>query len=220
MDTLTKIVKKANKLGITIHVHTIGDGAVTMALDAFERAKSGAKYRNAITHMQLVKPADFDRIAKLGVVAVANPFWFAKEMDEFNKLSMPFLGKERAEKQYPMKSLFDRGIIVTQATDYPVTTDVNPLLGIQRGILRQNPYEPDTLLNPTERVTFEQMIKAATINGAYELKCENILGNIVVGKQADMVVLDSDISAIRPEQITDAKVLGTMIGGEWVYTSK
>ena len=220
LDTLAATIKKANELGITIHIHTIGDGAVKMALDAFEKANSGAKYRNAITHMQLVQPADFDRIAKLGVVAVANPFWFAKELSEYEKLTVPFLGKERAENQYPMKSLFDRGIVVTQATDYPVTVDINPLLGIQRGIIRQVPGEPETLLNPKECVTFEQMMQAATINAAYELKCEDILGSITVGKNADLVVLDSDITTCAPENITDAKVLRTMIGGEWVYTSK
>ena len=220
LDTLAATIKKANELGITIHIHTIGDGAVKMALDAFEKANSGAKYRNAITHMQLVRPEDFDRIAKLGVVAVANPFWFAKEPSEYEKLTVPFLGRERAEIQYPMKALFDRGITVTQATDYPVTVDINPLLGIQAGILRQEPGKPETALNQKECVTFEQMMKAATINAAYELKCEDKLGSITVGKEADLVVLNSDITTCAPEKITDAKVLGTMIGGEWFYTSK
>lgn len=220
LDTLAATVKRANELGITIHVHTIGDGAVKMALDAFEKANSGAKYRNAITHMQLVQPEDFDRMAKLGVVAVANPFWFLKDPDYHNKLSVPFLGKERAENQYPMKTLFDKGIVVTQATDYPVTTDINPLFGIQTGILRQLPGRPETALNKKECVTFEQMIKAATINAAYELKCEDTLGSITAGKEADMVLIDSDITTCKPEKITDAKVLGTMINGEWVYTSK
>ena len=119
-----------------------------------------------------------------------------------------------------MKSLFDKGIIVTQATDYPVTADINPLFGIQSGILRQLPGRPETALNQKECVTFEQMMKAATINAAYELKCEDILGSITVGKEADLVVLNSDITTCAPENITDAKVLGTMIGGEWVYTSK
>ena len=61
---------------------------------------------------------------------------------------------------------------------------------------------------------------SATINAAYELKCENVLGNIMVGKQAAMVVLNSDLTTCKPEKISDAKVLGTMIGGEFVYTSK
>ena len=220
VDTLAATVKKANEVDMTIHVHTIGDGAVTVALDAFEKANSPAEKRNAITHMQLMQPQDFDRMAKLGVVAVANPFWFMKDPLAHSKLSVPYLGEERAEKQYPMKSLFDRGIVVTQATDYPVTTDINPLFGMQCGVIRQMPGQPETLLNPAERVTLEQMIKAATINTAYQFKSEDRLGSITVGKEADMVVLDSDITVCKPEKITDAKVLGTMIGGEWVYTSK
>lgn len=217
-DTLAETVKKANELDITIHIHTIGDGAVTVALDSFEKAESSPEKRNAITHMQLVKPSDIDRMAKLGVVAVTNPFWFIKEPLYHEKLSVPYLGEERAENQYPMKSFFDKGIVVTQATDYPVTTEINPLIGIQYGVMRQEPGQPETLLNPNERVTLEQMLKAATINCAYQLKCENRLGSITVGKEADVVVLDSDITACEIEKITDAKVLGTMIGGEWVYT--
>ena len=220
VDTLAATVKKANAEDITIHIHTIGDGAITVALDAFEKANSPADKRNAITHMQLIKPADMDRMAKLHVVAVANPFWFAKEPLYHKNLSVPYLGEERAENQYPMKSLFDRGIVVTQATDYPVTTDINPLVGLQMGVIRQVPGQPETSLNPKECVTLGQMIQAATINAAFQLKCEDTLGSITVGKQADMVVLDADITACKPEKITDAKVLGTMIGGEWVYTSK
>lgn len=219
-DTLADTVKKANDVNMTIHVHTIGDGAVTVALDAFEKAASPAEKRNAITHMQLIQPADFDRMAKLGVVAVANPFWFTKEPLYHEKLSVPYLGEERAEKQYPMKSLFDKGIVVTQATDYPVTTDINPLFGMQSGVIRQMPGHPETQMNISERVTLEQMIKAATINAAYQLKCEDKLGSIAVGKEADLVALDSDITACDPEKIAEAKVLGTMIDGEWVYTLK
>ena len=64
------------------------------------------------------------------------------------------------------------------------------------------------------------MIQAATLNGAYELKCEDLLGSITVGKEGDLVALNADITAGTPEKITDAKVFGTMIGGEWVYRSK
>ncbi|MBR4382078.1 MAG: amidohydrolase family protein, partial [Selenomonadaceae bacterium] len=219
-ETLAETVKKGNEVNMTIHIHTIGDGAVTKALDAFEKAASPPEKRNAITHMQLIKPEDFDRMAKLGVVAVANPFWFTKEPLYHKNLSVPYLGEERAEKQYPMKTLFDKGIVVTQATDYPVTTNINPLLGMQTGVIRQEPGHPETQLNPSERVTLEQMIKAATINSAYQFKCEDKLGSITVGKEADMVVIDSDITACDPEKIAEAKVLGTMIGGEWVYTAK
>lgn len=218
LDTLTATIKKANELDFMVHIHTIGDGAITVALNAFEQAATTSDNRNAITHMQLIKPEDIERMAKLGVVAVANSFWFLKEPLYHEKLSVPYLGKERAEKQYPMKSLFDAGIVVSQGTDYPVTTDINPLFGIQTGVLRQLPDRPETSMYPAERATVEQMIKAATINGAYELKCDDKLGTISVGKEADLVVLDDDITACAPEKISDAKILRTMVGGEWVYT--
>ncbi len=217
-DTLADTVKKANELNFTIHIHTIGDGAIAEALNAFEKAGTTPAQRAALTHLQIVNPADIDRMAKLGVVAVANPYWFIKEPDYHTKLSVPYLGEERAENQYPLKSFFDKGVVVTQATDYPVTADLRPTNGIQTAVIRQLPGKPETLLNAGERVTVEQMVKAATLNGAYQFKCEDTLGSITVGKQADMVVLDSDITACAPEHINDAKVLRTMIGGEWVYT--
>ena len=217
-DTLVDTIKKSNDLDITVHIHTIGDGAIKAALDAMEKAKTTPVQRTALTHLQIVNPADIDRMAKLGVVAVANSYWFVKETDYHTKLSIPYLGEERAENQYPLKSFFDKGVVVTQATDYPVTTDLKPTNGIQTAVIRQLPGKPETLLNPSERVKVEQMIKAATLNGAYQFKCEDTLGSITVGKKADMVVLDSDITACESEKINDAKVLRTMIDGEWVYT--
>ena len=83
---------------------------------------------------------------------------------------------------------------------------------------RQLPGRPDTLHNAGERVTIEQMIEATTINEAYQLLCEDRLGSITVGKEADLVVLGDDITACDPEHIQDAPVLGTMVGGAWVYT--
>ena len=217
LDTLTATVKKSNEQDIIMHIHTIGDGATTEALNSFEKAHTKPENRAALTHLQLVNPTDIDRMAKLGVVAVTNPYWFLKEASSYSQ-TVSFVGKERAERQHPMKSFFDKGIVVTQASDYPVTQVPNPLEGIQFGVTRQLVGQPETLLYGTERVTVEQMIKAATLNGAYQFKCEDTLGSITVGKQADMVVLDSDITACDSEKIADAKVLRTMIGGEWVYT--
>lgn len=218
LDMLTAVVKKANELGLTVHIHSIGDASTEMALDAFEKGQTSTTMRNAITHLQLVNPKDFERMAKLGVVAVTNPYWFVKEPNYHKILSLPYLGEERAEKQYPMKSFFDAGVVVTQACDYPVTTVPTPLLAIQTAVIRQLPNRPETILGENERVTVEQMIEAATLNGAYQFKCEDKLGSITVGKQADLVVLDSDITTCKPEHIADAKVLRTMIGGEWVFT--
>jgi predicted amidohydrolase YtcJ len=130
------------------------------------------------------------------------------------------LGEERAENQLPMKAFFDAGVTVTSASDYPVTNPAYPLTGIQKGVIRQQPGRPDTLHNAGERVTIEQMIEATTINEAYQMLCDDRLGSITVGKEANLVVLGDDITKCDPEHIQDSPVLGTMVGGEWAYTCK
>ena len=87
-------------------------------------------------------------------------------------------------------------------------------------MLRQLPGRPDTLHGAGERVTVEQMIEAATLNEAYQMRCDDRLGSITAGKEADLVVLGEDITKCDPEHIQDAPVLGTMTGGKWVYTCK
>ena len=222
METLTAVFKRSHELGFTVHVHAIGDGALAMTLDAIERtlAETGSHdYRDAVTHLQVVDKADIPRMAKLGVVAVTDPHWFDKT-PEFDPMIVANIGKERAANQLPMRSFFDTGVVVTSASDYPVINPAYPLVGMQKGVIRQLPGRLETLHNPGERVTIEQMIEATTINEAYQLLCDDRLGSITVGKEADLVVLGTDITACSPEHIQDAPVFGTMVGGEWVYTCK
>ena len=202
METLTAVFKRSHELGFTVHVHAIGDGALAMTLDAIERAlaETGPNdYRDAVTHLQVVDKADIPRMAKLGVVAVTDPHWFDKT-PEFDPMIV--------------------ANIVTSASDYPVINPAYPLVGMQKGVIRQLPGRLETLHNPGERVTIEQMIEATTINEAYQMLCDDRLGSITVGKEADLVVLGTDITACSPEHIQDAPVFGTMVGGEWVYTCK
>ena len=197
METLVKIYKKSHELGFTVHAHAIGDGALCI-------------------HLQVVDRADIPRMAKLNVIASTDPHWFDFEPEYF-EMMVAVLGEERAENQLPMKAFFDAGVTVTSASDYPVTNPAYPLTGIQKGVIRQQPGRPDTLHNAGERVTIEQMIEATTINEAYQMLCDDRLGSITVGKEADLVVLGDDITKCDPEHIQDSPVLGTMVGGEWVY---
>lgn len=221
LETLAAVTQKTNELGLTMHIHAIGDAAVTLSLDAYEIAQSATgltDQRNAITHLQLVQPSDVQRMADLGIVAVTNPYWFFREPGYFYELEVPYLGEERASGEYPMKAFFDAGVVVTSASDYPVTIPPRPLDALQFGVIRQAAGMPETLLGESERVTAAQMIEATTINGAFQLKCEDRLGSIAVGKEADLVVLSSDISVCDPETIADAEIMGTMVGGQWVFT--
>lgn len=223
-DLLNQVCEKADKAGIQVHTHAIGDAATKMTLDAYAFAaeKNGTvENRHAITHLQLVAPEDIARMAELKVVASTNPYWFCKEPAYFYELEVPYLGEDRANAEYPMKSFFDAGIIVASASDYPVTMPAMPLDAIQKGITRCSlDGDQATLQNPGERVSIAQMLRSVTINGAYQNFAEDRIGSIEVGKNADVVILNQNLVKIDPSAIMNTKILKTIFQGNTVYEGK
>ncbi|PWH16937.1 MAG: amidohydrolase [Anaerolineae bacterium] len=219
-----------DRAGIQIHVHSIGDASTRITLDgfAYARQQNGPRdARNLITHLQLVNPADIERMADLDVIAVPQPYWFV--VDTYYTQAVEYIGKQRADRQYPMKSFFDKGIVVASASDYPVSWPPNPFYAIEIGVTRTVPQslgdiyvdaDFQTPLNPQERVTVEKMIASFTINGAYATFLENQIGSIEVGKKADLIVLSQNILQIPPSDIHRTTVLLTFFEGKEVYRSE
>jgi len=133
---------------------------------------------------------------------------------------LPYLGRKRADEEYPMAAFFKAGVTVASASDYPVTIPCNPLQAIQTGICRCLPgnEDPDQILWPQERVTLEQMISSFTINGAFANFLENVTGSIEPGKEADFIILDRDIFRAAVQDIGQAKVLSTFFQGREVFS--
>jgi predicted amidohydrolase YtcJ len=221
-EKLCAAATAAAQAGLQLHFHAIGDRAVTLALDAIEAARASgcAVARPLITHLQLVDPADIPRMAALGVVALMQPYWFDGVSEMVNWYGRS-IGVERAANQYPMKSFWDNGVVVASASDYPVSPPPDPLIAIQKGVLRTitRPADPADALGHGECVTVEQMIESFTINGAYANFLEDETGSIEVGKAADLIVLSRDILTCAPEEITDAHVELTVFGGRVVHAS-
>ena len=222
-EALTEASVAAARAGFQLHYHAIGDAAVSMSLDAIAAARvatGNANARDMITHLQLVDPVDLPRFKAHGVTALPQPYWFGKD-ELYAKQSVPFLGVERADHQYPMRSFWDHGVPVASASDYPVSPPPNPLLAIQRGVLRRRVDEPGACpeLWPEEAVTVQQMIESFTINGAYANFVEDETGSIEAGKSADLVVLSENILEIPPERIHQAEVLLTVFRGSPVYAA-
>jgi hypothetical protein len=207
----------AARAGFQLHYHAIGDAAVSLSLEAIAAARSAAvaEARDIVTHLQLVDPRDHARMAALGVTAATQPSWFAKDVDYDAEIYRPFLGEARAAHQYPMRSLFDHGVNVAAASDYPVSPPPDPLVGIQCGVLRRDPRRPATSseLWPEEAVSVERMIESYTINGAYANFLEGETGSLEPGKSADLVVLRENILEMPAERIHEAALELTVFRG-------
>ena len=219
-DLLNRTCVELDKKEIQVHLHVIGDGATRITLDALETARieNGSRdSRHSITHMHLVDPADIPRFKNLDVVGLPQPFWF-KVDDYYDELALPYLGKERADRQYPMQSLIADGVIMASSSDFPVTIPFDPVIAIQTGVTRCSIQKSEhRVLWPEERSSLEDLIRSFTYNGAYANFLEDELGSLEVGKKADLIVMEKNLFEIPVEQIAEVGVLLTMVEGVIVY---
>jgi predicted amidohydrolase YtcJ len=199
-ERLERYARELSATGFDMHIHTIGDQAVRDALDAIEQATPG---RHRLTHVELVDKADLPRFRQLDVIADFQPSRYF--IPTFLKDNQPLIG-DRAYQMLPMRALYDSDARVTLSSDW----DVNPLspLGIMQNALS---------LGERGLPNLEAAIKAYTLDAAYTLRQEGATGSLEVGKQADLLVLDKNIFEGPINQIGNAKVLLTLLGGEETY---
>jgi len=215
-DELYETTLEIIKNDFQVCVHSIGDNANHLVLNAYERAIKeigGNNRRLRIEHAQILKSDDIDRFSKNGIIPAVQPIQLISDMSWTEKR----IGKNRLNGVYAFKSLIDSGAIVCSGTDFPVE-EPDPLLGFYSAVTRSNfAGMPSDGWIPKEKISREQALRSYTINSAYASFEEDIKGSIEAGKLADMVLLSRDIMSIEPTEILDTKVLMTMIGGEIVY---
>jgi predicted amidohydrolase YtcJ len=207
----------ADKQGLIIHVHAIGDGAVKAALDgiaAARQANGNSGLPHTLTHEQFVRPEDFPRFRALGVISALQLFW-AEASNDTIEIVKPYLGPEIYKWQYPARSILDNGGIISGASDWPVST-ANVFYAIYQAETRKG---AEGILDPSQDMPREAMFYAYTRNSARAMNMDSI-GTIAPGKSADLVLLDRDVLTISPEEMRDTKVLWTMVAGKTVYRAK
>ena len=221
-DEVAYITDKANSQGLTMHVHTMGDGAVHRCVNAFV-AKGAKEARNTLVHVRNMPQEDFQRVADNNIVVVSGMLWHVlpDEVWETVKASAP---ASIALKSYPMKSYFEKSIVMTSHCDFPATSGSprDPFGIMEIAVTGSAPYpeDPSRHTKPwwtEELITREQALQALTINGAYQMQCENERGSIKVGKYADFVLVDRDVFKCPVTDIHNAKVVATYFEGEKVY---
>ena len=220
-EQLHALTTALDKAGFQLHIHAVGDRAVRMALDGIEAARkaNGARdARHQIAHLELVDRADVPRFKTLGVIANVQPLWAYREED-IVELTEPVLGPERSGRLYPLGSLARAGAMLAAGSDWSVSS-LDPLPAIQVAITRRDPEAPaGTAWLADELVSFDTALQAYTNNGAYAAFQEALTGSIAVGKAADLVVLNRDLSNATSQDIHLTRVVSTFIDGREVYTA-
>jgi predicted amidohydrolase YtcJ len=199
-------------------VHAIGDRANREVLDvyqaAFEEHGRGPERRWRIEHAQHLHPDDIPRFAKLGVVAAMQGVHCTSDAPWV----MARLGPERAEEgAYVWRALLDSGAVIANGTDAPVE-DVDPLASFYASVSRR--LADGTPWYPEQCMTRLEALRSYTLDAAWAAFEEDIKGSLVPGKLGDVTVLSKDILTCPVEEIREARVLYTIVGGEVAYAAE
>ncbi len=220
-EVLIDRVVKADELGFRIRFHAIGDGAIRLALDAFEEAerKNGKRdSRHSIEHIEVIDQDDIERFSKLGVIASMQPDHMAASSRE---VYSSIIGPEREKNVFLTKSLLNSGASLALGTDYPVSISLNPMRQIYTAITRvDSSGNPQNTWHHEQKLTLAEALKAYTYGSAYGCFREHELGTLEAGKLADLVVLDRNLFDIPESEVLKTKVELTINDGKVVYKSE
>jgi predicted amidohydrolase YtcJ len=213
---MEKRIMEADRAGLQLAIHAIGDRANSLLLDMYEKAVAANGPRDRrwrVEHAQHLRPADILRFGRLGLVASVQPYHLIDD----GRWAEEKIGPERARTTYAFRSLREAGAILAFGSDWTVAP-LTPVLGIYAAVTRRtlDGKRPGGWV-PEEKISVEEAVRAYTVNGAYAEFAEAAKGTIQAGKLADMVVLDRDIFSIPPEEIAAVKVALTIFDGKIVH---
>jgi predicted amidohydrolase YtcJ len=220
-DELTELIGAAAKQNIDVHVHSLGERAVHETLNAIETARTQvpeSDSRYTICHIQVITDQDVPRFGELDVIAQSTPLWAS--YDTYGK---QFVSDDQFQRFWRFKSIEDSGGRLTFGSDYPATgagtLGMSPIVQIEIGHTRQFGGMRDAPIQPleSERLSVASLVRGYTIDAAYQLRMEDEIGSIEVGKKADLIVLEDNIFEIDPYSIHATKVLQTYLGGELIF---
>ena len=213
--TMNAMVLQADKNGLQVHVHAIGDGAVKASLDAFEVARKAnphGKLKHVITHAQFVAPEDQQRFAQDNVIAALQLLWALADASTID-IVQPYIDPAIYRTMYPARSLLDKGAEIAGASDWPISTAA-PFEAMYQAETRLG---ASGVLFPEQRMPRAAMLYAYTRNAADVLNQLGSIGTLAAGKRADLVLIDRDVLTVSADELKGAQVLSTMFAGKQVF---
>ena len=215
-ENLYEWTSGADKAGLQVIVHAIGDKAIRTQLDIYQRVEKedGPRDRRfRIEHLQHISPADIPRVAPLGVIASMQPY---HAIDD-GRWAEKVIGHERAKTTYAFRSLRDAKAQLAFGSDWFVAP-ATPIEGIYAAVTRRTLDDKNPAgWIPEQKINVEDALRAYTTGAAYAEFMEKEKGMLAKGMLADFVILDRDLTKIAPETIRDTKIVMTVVGGRTVY---
>jgi len=209
-------VQKADKAGLQVMIHAIGDEANWRILEVYKKVaetNGAGDHRFRIEHAQHLRPSEIPRFGQQSVIASMQPYHEADDGRWCEKR----IGLVRSRGTYAFRSLLKSGAILAFGSDWTVAP-LNPLEGIKAAVTRQtlDGKHPDGWL-PEQKLSIDEAVRAFTVGSAYSEFAEKVKGTITPGKLADMVMLDRDIYTAPAAEIDKAHVVLTIVDGQVVY---
>lgn len=202
-ERIAAYIEALEDTGFDFHIHAIGNRGISESLNAIETSGT-PEGRHRITHVEFVDPVDYPRFAALNVTAdaqVAGDFTNPSHWHDNDYL----VGAEVADNIIPLRSLKENGARIALSSDWDVSS-LSPFVGMQNAVTRT-----------PQALSLEDAIIGYTLNPAYVMRQEDKVGSLEVGKEADFIVLNKDITSISPNQIGTTEVLETYLKGNRIF---
>lgn len=217
-DALAKAIEPWWNAGFAVHVHSNGNAGILNAVNALQilqDARPRFDHRFTFEHLGLPNAMMVRKIKALGAIASVNPSYFYTRAG----IQESALGSDRAAYATRVGNLAREGVVVALHSDNPVGQPL-PLVEVWAVVNRQNLYTGDRKWAPAEAVSAERAMRMVTIDAAYVIGMEDLVGSIEPGKFADFTVLADDPVTVPTETIKDIPIIGTVLGGRFIPTSE
>ena len=224
-EQLREVARLLSTSGFDLHVHAVGDRAVTDALDAIEPLADAGR-RHQVAHLDLVTRRDLVRMGRIGAIANVSPLW-ARLDRVLVETKLPLLTADQQERHFPFRTLHGNGVPIAFGSDWPVSTP-DPIAGLHTAVTRTaapgDVHAPDHRsrtepLLPAARLSLDAALAAYTREAARAARLDDHVGVIAVGRDADLVVLDRDPYGIEASDLGTLRVQRTYVRGTPVHTA-
>ncbi len=215
-QTLRRHFRTAQELGWDVGIHTCGDRAMDMVVDAFAdvaRSTPWPDARHNVIHAYFPSDRALAQMAEHRIAAVIQPTFLYWEGD----LIFRDVGERRAANYKPARKYLDAGVVLCATSDIPSTVSPDPFAGLYALVTRKNNL--GHFVAPDQAISREEALRACTVNGTWLTREEHLKGTLEPGRLADLIVIDRNYFTVPDEQIKEIRVLMTFADGQLVYAA-